>query len=1000
MFVFRADQFNKSTLANVFSSQGVNETINDIFSCISLIPEKLIFIDSLEKLLEADPECAFKQLLALLKEHPEIKFIASSRKYAIDLIALKFDIDKDNTGIIEIPTLNEEELELVTEKFPELNNVLKNDKVKKLLQSPKYLDFSILAISKTDDDYADLSLTEFKDKLWNSLVVDSTNTKNGLPIRREKAFMEIAVKRAKEMKLFTIPDNSDAEAIFCLENDEMLFQENDNRKYSPTHDILEDWALVKYVTSKFEAFPKPNDLFSNLGNEPAIRRAFRLWVEDYLIDDSGKINDLITATIADQTIEKYWADELLIAVFKSENSSSFFTIFEKELLEDNAVFFNRCLHIIITCCKESDQKVNNVNLLLPIGSGWTESIIFIQNHISQLGIIKLSILKFLVEWYYRLMFQRNEIEIEELNAGKSIVCKFLEEIEKEEEFWKERYTENQEEILIKILYNLAEISRDEIKELVGRAITNLENRDSWRLNSFYEKVIQIALSGVGNKHLIKEFPELIIVTAWKYWKYLPPTEDKIKSNSSFIFPNHLLRDEECWGIKNGRSFFPSGIYKTPALDLFIYHPRIGLQFIIEFINYSIEFYIKADCEYKHNISQIEIELNDGTLLKKWGGKELWLSYRGLSVTNYLLESLLMSLEKYLLELAAIKTEVSKKNVKSIFDYVLINSNNIAPLAVLTSVAIAYPEEIGEAMLPLLSVKEFYDWDSERVLKESTATAIRDNDILFAQKESWESNRLPHRTKYDRGMRDFILDYQLHIKKLNPQIHNIIDKFDGKSKKKDIFWKKLLNEIDLRKWFVRPYDKKIGGFVAQPKYDVEVVEHLQATNENYQRDITQLNYSEIISKAHQYPGTIDFEKWVECQSHYADPKNIDYIYSRPITLAVLGLNELSSSISEEQKNWCTEILLKSIVAILQDTITGNHELNKSYNFMEKEIALSSFHLIMQTVENDKDRNGIIATIIYMLIAPFADNEIKNITHYIREIFFKHFPIEGKSLARTY
>ena len=96
VFVFRADQFNESTLANVFSSQGVNETIQNIFSCISLIPEKIIFVDSLEKLLEADPECAFKQLLALLKEHPEIKLIASSRKYAIDLITLKFGIDKDN----------------------------------------------------------------------------------------------------------------------------------------------------------------------------------------------------------------------------------------------------------------------------------------------------------------------------------------------------------------------------------------------------------------------------------------------------------------------------------------------------------------------------------------------------------------------------------------------------------------------------------------------------------------------------------------------------------------------------------------------------------------------------------------------------------------------------------------------------------------------------------------------------------------------------------------
>src|SRR5205085_1287630 len=32
IFVFRADQFNEPHIANVFSSQGVNETLQDIFS--------------------------------------------------------------------------------------------------------------------------------------------------------------------------------------------------------------------------------------------------------------------------------------------------------------------------------------------------------------------------------------------------------------------------------------------------------------------------------------------------------------------------------------------------------------------------------------------------------------------------------------------------------------------------------------------------------------------------------------------------------------------------------------------------------------------------------------------------------------------------------------------------------------------------------------------------------------------------------------------------------
>lgn len=993
VLVFRADQFNESTLANVFSSQGVNETIQDIFSCISLIPEKIIFIDSLEKMLESDPECAFKQLLALLKEHPEIKIIASSRKYAIDLITLKFGIDKNETSIIDIPTLNEEELKLVSEKFPQLNSVLKNDKVKKLLQSPKYLDFSILAISKTNDDYANVSLTEFKDKLWNSLVVDSTNTKNGLPIKREDAFIEIAVKRAKEMKLFTKPDKSDAEAIACLENDEIVFQENNNRKYSPTHDILEDWALVKYVSSKFEESPKPKDLFSSLGNEPAIRRAFRLWIEDYLIDNSSKINELIKATTSDQTIEKYWADELLVAVFKSENSNSIFTAFEKELLADKATFFNRCLHIIKTCCKESDQKTNNSNLLLPIGSGWKEALFFIQKNITQLESIKLSILNFLSDWYYRLLFQYKKIENAELEAAKSIVLTYLKEVEEEKEFWQEENAKGKSSNLISILFDLASISKEEIKQLIARAFTNKENRESWRLNSFYENVIESCLSGIGNQRLIKELPELIIETAWKNWKYIPPKESDYPNEIRFL-SRHSLRDEECWGIRDRHSFFPSGIYKTPFYNLLWVHPIVGLKFIIDFINYSVEFYVNATYEYKHKIYQIEIEQNDGTTTKLYAAWELWAAYRGSSVTNYALESLLMSFEKFLLETAKRKSDVSKENMKFVFDYVLKNSNNVAPLSVLTSVAIAYPEEVEEAMLPLLSVQEFYDWDLSRALQEHSVLAPMDNRIAFAQKERWESNQLPHRKKYTRGLSDFITNYQFNIGKLNPQIHALFDKLQTKIKPDDVIWKKRLSEIDIRKWEVKPYDEKLGGFVVQPKYEKEVTEFMNSNQDYFEAQNTALTYSGLLLKAHEGKEAIDFKKWTECYKHYSKGKNSDLLYDRPVTLALLGLKEFSASVNKKQKKWCIETLAKSIVAVLQDSFSRNYGLSKNFNLMEKEIALSSFHLLMQNASSEADKNGIIALMIYMLFAPFADHEVDKITQYVREEFFKQFPDEAK------
>jgi hypothetical protein len=994
VFVFRADQFNEPTIANVFSSQGVNETIHDIFSCVSLIPDKIIFIDSLEKLLEANPECAFKQLLALLKDFPDIKIISSARRYSIDLITLKFGIDKKELGVVDIPPLDESELNSVAEKFPQLKSVLKNDKIKKLLQSPKYLDFAISALNKTSDDFSNVSLTEFKNKLWNSLVVDAGNIKNGLPIKRENAFMEIAVKRAKEMKLFTKPVDSDAEAIVQLENDEIVFQENQNRRYSPTHDILEDWALVKYVSSKFEEYSQPKELFNTLGNEPAIRRAFRLWVEDYLDDDSSKINDLIRASIKDQSIERYWADEILVAVLKSDNSSLFFEIFETDLLEGNAVLLNRCIHLLRTCCKETDLAYTDFLFLTPTGSGWISIIHFIEKHLLKLDSLRFSICEFLSDWKNRIGRKNSPPKDEELLAAKNIVLYLLAKVESGDESWQQEFVRDKPIELVRILYNLATISKSEIESLIDRAFEDKNDRSTWKLNSFYKAVIENCLTGIGNFRLINAMPELIVKTAWREWKYVQPIETpETEGRFRFVGMNRL-RDEECWGIRDKHSFFPSGIYKTPLYNLLFYHPIIGLEFIIDFINYSVDFYVNADCEYKHKISQIEIEFSDGSIIKQWAAWELWAAYRGSSVTNYALESLLKSLEKYLLDTAAYKTDVSKKNLKFMFNMLLKRSNNVAITSVLNSVAIAYPEIVEEEMLPLLTVEEFYEWDLSRALQDMTSNAWHDNKISFAQEEAAKSNQLPHRKKYTRGLSDFIMNYQFNIGKLNPQIHALFDKLQTKIKPDDVIWKKRLSEIDIRKWEVKPYDEKIGGFVVQPKYEKEVTEFMNSNQDYFEAQNTALTYSGLISKAYEGKKAIDYKKWIECHKHYSKGKNSDLLYDRPVTLALIGLKEFSASINKKQKKWCLETLAKSIVAVLQDSFNRNYGLSKDFNLMEKEIALSSFHLLMQNASSEEDRNGIIVLMIYMLFAPFADHEVDQITQYVREVFFKQFPDEAK------
>lgn len=991
VFVFRADQFNQPHIANVFSNQGVDISIRDIFSCISLIPDKIIYLDSFEKLLESDPECAFKQLMGILAEYPDIKLIVSSRKYAIDLIIQKFGLRKEKIGIVEIPLLTDEEIEIVSEKYPQLNNVLDNEKIRPLLQSPKYLDFVVKALHKSGDDYADIELADFKNRLWNILVVDEANEKNGLPIKRENAFMEIAVKRAKEMKLFTQPVAADAEATALLVKDEMLVQEPLNRRYTPAHDILEDWALIKHISSVYEDAANVNEFFSKIGKEPAIRRAFRLWIEELLAENGIKVVTLVREVLSSKSLERYWADEILTAIFRSQVSEAFFIGFEKDLLAENTKLLIRCLHIIKTCCKENNNKVN---LLLPVGSSWRGMLMFIEKHIHQLAANRFNITSYLSDWHLRLMFQFNEIDQNELASAKNVVLHYISEIESGIEFWQKREMEGRKKDLIAILFDLASIAKEEIKKLVEQSFANDEN-NSRQHRSLDKAVIKKCLSGLGNHELIKELPELIAESAWKEWK-LRPIEPPSPGSIRAMIGDDSLDNDDCWGIEDKHEFFPSGVYKTPLYNLLQYHPLKGLEFLVQFINYSVGFYAQAKCQYKHQLEELEFELPDGTMKKLWGTGELWVAYRGISVTHYLLESLLMSFEKFLLGMAARKTETSREKLKFVFEYVYTNTNNVAPLGVLASVAMAYPTEVDESMLPLLKVRAFYEWDLNRALQEHSAMAPMDQKIPFAQEERWKSNQLLHRKKFMRGLRDFILDYQFNVRKLNKEIHQVFDQLKTDIQEEDIVWKKTITEIDIRNHRVGEYDEKLGGFPIAPEYDQDVQEFMDSGKEVFESDNKVMNYSSQLQKAFEGKEPISYLDWQACQKEYESNENLNILFDRPVTLAVIGLRYISGQLTEEEKMWCINTILETAATIIQDATSRNYRLNINYVLMEKELALSSFHLPLNFLRSEEDHREVLLVMVYTIVAPFSEHEVDKITKYFREVFSGHHPKEAKTI----
>lgn len=994
-FAFRAEQFNEPHLANVFAAMEVPHSVEEVFSAFALIESKIVFIDALEKLLEdADPENAFSQFVSVAKENG-IKVIATCRRYAVDLVVQKFGLDKNNIAVSTVPSLTDDEIQQVVHRFRSIQQALQNTRIRGLLRVPKYLDFIIRSLGTSPNDFASSSILQFKSRLWNTLVCKSEFRNRGLPAKREKAFMEITLSRAKELKLYARPQTADEEAVDLLEADEMIVQDGLNRRYAPAHDILEDWALERYVSEQYEHHSKVEAFFTSLGKEPAIRRGFRLWVEDTVAEDTQKVTGLIRAVWQKQSLENYWSDELLVAVFQSEHSNGFFTAFEEDLLLDNGRLLQRCLELIKTTCKRMDYEAGEKPLLLPIGSGWKEALLFISWHVACLNAIRPTVLSFLDDWEYRLVFQYPKGS-EELVAARDVVSFYIDQLEAQDEFWLAYSMERNQQLLVTILYSLAPISVDRIVALIKNATKTDQERGKWQLHSFYEKTVSRLLGGVRTDAVVAMLPDLVVDTAWKVWKYVRPKPRKSDRDRISAMLGDYLADDHCWGIEGRYHAFPSGIYKTFVYNLIVFHPEKGLQFITEFLNYSVAFYVKSKCRYKHEVGEVQITLNDCTVIRQFAGYELWVAYRGLSVTDYLLECLLMSLEKFLFELAEVRSEGSRQRLRQYYNYLLKNSNSVMITGVLASLAVAHPKEVGEEMLPLVSLKDIYDWEAKRSMQEHSALAVYDGHIPYAQKARWEWNQLPHRKKYNTGFADFLVDYQFTIKTLNEQLHAIFDKMAAETPPDDVLWKKKLTEIDVRKWVVSNVVEEQHAFIVQPEYEPEVKAFMDTGKEKWDLANRAAGYSQKLSRVYEQKEEMEFALWEEYYTYYSTLEEMDFMHDRPATFSVIGLRDFSAQLTEEQLRWCVGTLAKTVGSIVGQANLLYPTGRPTYNFMEREIALEAFHLLYKVISDKNELLELRFLMLFTTVARFADHELEKFVKYIREVFAQEQPSEVKKL----
>ncbi len=976
--IFKADELIDKNLRDIFIPFDINFTIKEIFSHFSLEEENIIYVDSAEKLLEGEG-VGFKQLIKSAEEVPNVKFIISCRSVNLNLIERKFFFSKPYEKL-DVPVLSTEELDLLELQIPNIKKIRANNRILPLIKNPKYLDFAVKALSNSSEDFSELNEVEFINSLWEAIIENKINANyDGLPLRRNNLFVEMSVKRAKKMQPFTVLDNPDLLALSSLEKENVIVKSVNAEAYAPAHDVLEDWALIRFVSIQFVNKENDIDFFNKLGTEPAMRRAYRLWVQSALKElDIFKI-DFFTRNLKSIELDRFWQDESLIAILNSVYCETFFEKNFDLLKENNWSIFFRIIHVMRTACRENSSTSNDWKFLVPTGYGWEQVIKLLYLNINNIPEQYHSlIVNIISDWQNKILLAK-DVPDGTREAGLIILYLLSNTYLKKSDY---PYDDKSVERCICMMFDLCGGIVSEVEEILKKAIEESKQEETdkdWILKRYHDKILTLALSGLKGGNLTKYFPDIIIDIAKRKW-YLKPKKPSKKREGvlSFLSEEHHTGDvNHYFGLESEfkLEYFPASAYQTSVLWLLRNHPLKAIDFIVEFINYSTEKYLASDFSKDDRCVDVELTLYDNTKITQHGSYVLWSMYRGTGkVTPYLLQSVLMALEYYLLEVAE-WGETFKEFLQKLLHILYTKSNSVATTAVISSVCQAYPLMADEKLLPLFTHRKLISWDVSRFTDDFLPLNLMSSSEIF-DKERLKSDKLPHRLKHTPGIKGFIVEYAFNIRILNQKVFEIIDKHREHARSDDFDWKKMLDDMDIRTWKITNQinDGEKKGFQIQPSYSEEVKEHMDEFMKPFEESNRHTSFKLLLLNVEKKEKEITIEQWREIFLYYIKLEQFIFHEHTPGLLAAVAIRDVWEQLNIEEKEW-------SIITVIDIANKLIKKQYKPYSFSQDispfdgKAIMDVIPLLLTLPELQENNEQIEKLIINLLTTNFQLNDLE-------------------------
>lgn len=734
-FGFRVEEFAQAHLDATLAAAQVPANWTKLSAILGAQDRKVVLVESVERLLEKTTRDAFTDLITLAARDSGLRIVLTCRDYSVEQVRASFlQPHRIQHKVIRVPPLDDAELADAEAAYPALAIPLKSPALRNMLRNPFVLD-KALDIPWSAGKSIPQTEREFRALFWREIVRGHRGTP-AMGLLRQEVLQTIAVRRARALSSHVPTTGLDPEVVESLCVDSLLTSSDDNPLLVATaHDVLEDWAILQWLEEQHLAEASFKTLSSAIGTHPAVRRSYRKWVSELIERDATGADRLFQAAVSDNEISVQFCDDTLVSLLKAPTAPDFLDRHEAQLIANDRAILKRVIHLLRVACVKSPDLLAGLRrqgsiLNVPDGLSWPAVLRLVHCNLAAFADGERGLLLGLIEDTVRgVSWWAPDLEGAEDVAGIA--------------HW--------------LLDGLRGYGRNEPRSRVLKVLAKIPNADPTRfevalrghvegehLDDVAEDFRKLIYEGIDSMPAARDFPDVVISIA----------EDHLLASKEDINDQHRyeplsLNIDLYFGIKSGlaRDSFPSSALRGPWITLLRYHTGKALEFYFKVFNHSADWYAHPRQNSRlEEAWEVELSFADGTRCKQWTNARLWGLYRGMSVGSHSLESMLMALETWLLELGKNDPE----QLDGILISILRRSENAALSAVVASVATAYPFAAGETLLVLLSVRDYIRLDRSRMANEQQVSGMAEvfpslrADHQIYEWERREANALPHR----------------------------------------------------------------------------------------------------------------------------------------------------------------------------------------------------------------------------------------------------------------